>query len=81
MKNLGRKIKNLLNNQFKFFILIYLIFWEVLKDHPDFANATDLFFIEKSATTIIISRKDKYFDNKIILRQFKRLFTIIRYSK
>ncbi|CAF0879176.1 unnamed protein product [Brachionus calyciflorus] len=53
---------------------------EAIKNEPWLEENSNNGFIERSATALIFPSKENYFDNTSILEQFKRLFTLIRYS-
>ncbi|CAF1082781.1 unnamed protein product [Brachionus calyciflorus] len=53
---------------------------KAIESEESILDNSKLEFIERSACSIITPSKDNYFDNETILMQFKRLFTMIRYS-
>lgn len=56
--------------------------WErAISEEKWLVSENRLNFLEKSATSIITPSKDSYFDNDSILEQFKRLFTLMKYSE
>ena len=55
---------------------------EALKNHPHLKdNNQEINYYQKTANAWIEPRKDHYFDNAIILKQFERLFILTKYKK
>jgi len=53
-----------------------------IKDHPELAeNDEFLNYYPRSATAWIEPKKDNYFNNQQILKQFERLFVMLKYKK
>ena len=54
---------------------------DALKSHPEISQNDGVNYFPRSANAWIEPRKDAYFDNDHILKQFKRLFILIRFKK
>ena len=57
--------------------------WErAVADHPELEKEDEILnYYPRSANAWIEPKKDNYFDNKVILRQFERLFILLKYKE
>jgi hypothetical protein len=70
------------HSQSEVFILDEEEWCNAIKAHPELhANDPILNYFSKSANALIEPEKDNYFDNLIILRQFERLFILVKLKK
>jgi hypothetical protein len=54
----------------------------LLRFHPDLNLANDhINYFERSANAYVEPKKDSYFDNDTILKQFERLFKLLKFKK
>lgn len=56
-------------------------FKEALKEHPELKEDDQLNYFSRSANAWIEPRKVYYIDNEQVLKQFERLFILLRYKK
>ena len=56
--------------------------WQnAVSQHPELEDSDPILnYYPRSANAWIEPKKDNYFDNKVILRQFERLFIILKYK-
>ena len=64
-----------------FFQLSPVEYDKALEKYPESGNEQDIDYIERSAGTSIHVSSDTYFDNSVILTQFKRLFKRLEFKK
>ena len=64
-----------------FFQLSRTEYDKALKKYPELEGAQDIDYIERSASASIQVSSDAYFDNSTILKQFERLFQLLKFKE
>ncbi|CAF1221864.1 unnamed protein product [Rotaria sordida] len=84
-KGRGRRIMAsdflVMHSSAPFFSLNCNEFKEALEKYPDLNNDTDIIYEERTASATLNIGGNSYFNNETILKQFERLFQLLRFKE